>query len=96
MGLYYDRPASELVFMPTSMHTSLHMKGKTKSEEHKANLSKAHKGQTPGNKGKHVSEESKLKNALKHLGKKHSEETKAKMSKSHAARQHKLRKSLGD
>ena len=90
MGLYYDRPASELVFMPTSEHTSLHLKGKPKSREHKAKLSKSHEGQIPYNKGKSVSNESKLKNALAHLGKKHSEETKAKMSKSQAARQQKL------
>lgn len=44
MNLYYNRPACELIFMRRGEHTTLHCKGKSLSEEHKANLSKAHLG----------------------------------------------------
>ena len=49
-GIYYKRPASELIFLTPSEHTKLHnkgntnMKGKKLSEETKRKMSKSHKG----------------------------------------------------
>ena len=51
-GLYFNRPASELIFLTKAEHTRLHFKGVTnlylkgvpKSEAHKKALSEAHKG----------------------------------------------------
>ena len=52
LGLYYGRPASELIFLTPSEHKSLHQSGKHKSEETKQRLSESHKGIIPWNKGK--------------------------------------------
>ena len=66
-GIYYNRPASELIFMTRSDHAYLHMKGnkynkgKKHSEEHRRKLSEAHKGQNAWNKGKKHSEETRRK-----------------------------------
>ena len=85
IGEYYNRPASELIFLTPFEHNSLHSKGIYLSEETRKKMSESHKG----NKymlGKHLSEETKLKisEALKGnkswLGKHHSEETKHKMA----------------
>ena len=43
-GLYYKRPASELIFLTHSEHRSLHAKGVPLSEAHKKAIGKAHKG----------------------------------------------------
>ena len=43
-GLYYNRPANELIFLPHDEHISLHYKGVPLSEEHKKAISDAHKG----------------------------------------------------
>ena len=43
-NLYYNRPASELIFLTKSDYQSLHMKGFPKSEDHRKKLSIAHKG----------------------------------------------------
>ena len=51
-GLYFNRPAAELIFLTPSAHRQLHnkgvpklyLKGVPKSEEHKKALSAAHKG----------------------------------------------------
>lgn len=85
LGLYYNRPANELIFIKLSEHSSLHNKGehnpmygKKLSEETKNKISEAKKGQT-------LSEEAKKKigeaaKGNKHaLGCKHSEETKKKI-----------------
>lgn len=70
LGLYYDRPASELIFLTKSEHASLHNKGekshmygKHHSDETKKKISEAHKGE---------------KNPF--YGKSHSEKTRRKMS----------------
>ena len=47
-GLYYDRPASELVFMRFGEHTTLHRTGKHHSAETLQKMSKARKGKTLG------------------------------------------------
>ena len=44
MGLYYGRPANELIFLTHAEHVSLHMKGISKSEEHRKKMSEAQKG----------------------------------------------------
>lgn len=78
LGMYYNRPPEELIFLTKSEHTSLHFKEKIRgsfSEEHKRKLSDAKKG-------KHLSEEHKRKMAEAHKGKHHSEEAKKKMSES--------------
>ena len=46
-GLYFNRPASELIFLTKAEHTRLHFKGVPRgpfSEDHKKALSEAHKG----------------------------------------------------
>ena len=43
-GLYYKRPASELIFLTPTAHRQLHYKGVPLSEEHKKAIGKAHKG----------------------------------------------------
>lgn len=71
-GLYYKRPASELIFLTRSEHTSLHaknrsqesknkfsqkMKGKLKSKEFKEKVSKGLKGRSPSEEHRrHLSE----------------------------------------
>lgn len=47
LGVYYNRPANELIFLTKSEHHSLHNKGKkcgSFTEEHKRKMSEAHKG----------------------------------------------------
>ena len=46
-GLYFNRPAAELIFLTKAEHTRLHFKGVPSgpfSEDHKKALSEAHKG----------------------------------------------------
>ena len=88
LGIYYDRPPEELIFMTELEHKRLHTVGKpkTKSEETKKKISEAHKG-------KHLSEEHKKKLSEAHKGKttwntgKHlSEEHKKKLSEARKGR----------
>ena len=70
-GLYYKRPACELIFLTHADHQSLHHKGVPKSEEHKQKMSDAHKGvPRPYLKGVPLSEEHKqaISDALKGVG----------------------------
>ena len=88
-GLYYNRPASELIFMKRSDHMSLHLsirnigntyfKGHKLSEESKQKLSDAMRGKPSAFKGKHHSEESKQKLSIAHKGKTLSTEHKQKI-----------------
>ena len=43
LGMYYNRPAAELIFLTTSEHSMLHAKGKKCSEETKLKMSTSHK-----------------------------------------------------
>lgn len=70
-GLYYHRPADELIFLRNDVHSDLHAKyltdetkfmmgvnrGRKFSKEHCDNLSESHKGKEPWNKGKKLSDE---------------------------------------
>lgn len=66
LGMYYDRPPEELIFLTSAEHKRLHNVGKQLSEEVKRKISEAQKGQVPWNKGKE--------------GKRLSSETRRKMS----------------
>lgn len=83
LGLYFNRPTNELIFLTSSEHISLHQKGKHTSQETRRKQSEAHKG-------KHLSEEHKqhikeylLLNGSPFKNKCHTEESKQKMSESH-------------
>lgn len=78
LGMYYDRPPEELIFLTPIEHIGLHQKGKpkTKSEETKKKMSEAHKG-------KHLSEEHRRKMSEAHRGKHRSEEIRKRMSEAH-------------
>ena len=74
-GLYYGRPASELVFMKVGEHHSLHNKGNNHSEETRRKMSAALKGRT-------FSAEARLKMSAAKRGKNLSDETRKKISES--------------
>jgi len=92
MGLYYDRPASELIFLTHFEHQSLHqsykygiyspMYGKHHNEESRRKMSESRKGERNHFYHKHHTEESKRKISESLSGFKHSLETREKMSKS--------------
>ena len=59
-GLYYSRPASELIFLTKAEHTSLHKRGVPLNEDHKKAISDSKKGvPRPDLKGIHRSEATK-------------------------------------
>ena len=101
LGMYYNRPASELIFLTESEHSSFN-KGKKRSDEAKKKMSEAKKGKYIGenhpNYGKHPSEETRKKMSEakkgKYIGENHpnygkhpSEETRKKMSEAHKGKQ---------
>ena len=53
LGMYYNRPANELIFLTIKEHHE-YLKGKKRSAETKKKLREAHLGQIPWNKGKHT------------------------------------------
>ena len=87
LGMYYNRPASELIFLPASEHNAYN-KGKPKSAETRKKMSDAKKNMSEetrkkmaeSRKGKHHSEETRRKMAESKKGKHHSEEHKKKLS----------------
>ena len=86
LGMYYNRPASELIFLKASAHTILHhkgkqgyWKGKQLSEETRKKLSAAKKDENHPNYGKHLSEETKRKICEANKGKPKSDEAKKRM-----------------
>ena len=70
IGEYYERPACELIFLPTTEHRRL-IAGLPKSEEHKKNISK-------GRMGMKFSEDHKRNLSMSHIGNTWSEEQKQK------------------
>lgn len=83
IGLYYNRPASELVFLTPKDHYQIHYKGTTKSEETRLKMSISgkgkhnHKGENNPFYGNHRFKGS----GNPFYGKHHSEETLAKLRK---------------
>ena len=75
LGMYYNRPASELIFMKHSEHSSLHKP----SEETKKKMSEMKKRENNPMYGKHLSEETKNKLSEELKGRKFSEEHKKKI-----------------
>lgn len=80
LGMYYNRPAEELIFLTSSEHSILHNKGENNpnygkyfSEEHKRKIGE-------GNRGKQLTEETKHKISLAKIGKRFSDKTRRKMS----------------
>ena len=72
LGMYYNRPAEELIFLTIKEHSTF-KKGKQFSEEHKKKLSEAKKDRYTGENnpfyGKYHTEEAKKKMAESHKGK---------------------------
>ena len=98
LGMYYNRPAEELIFLTSSEHSILHNKGKSHpmygkhlSEEHKNKIGE-------GNRGKQLTEETKNKMSLAKIGKHFSDEARRKMSAAkkgkHLSEEHK--KKIGE
>lgn len=83
LGMYYNRPADELIFLKIGEHSRLHMKGKKISVESKKKNSEAHKG-------KRLSEETKNKISDERKGKPKSAETRNKMSEAMKGNKHAL------
>lgn len=89
-NLYYNRPASELIFLPQKEHLSMHRKGKRLSEETRKKLSEVSKGRPSPMKGKHHTEEArkKMSEASKgnksHLGFRLTDEQRKKISDNHS------------
>ena len=79
LGMYYHRPASELIFLTSREHNSLHHKGKLISEETRKKLSEARKGNKYAL-GYHHTDETKKKIGEARKGKHRSEETRKKLS----------------
>lgn len=65
LGLYYNRPADELIFLTVSEHYSLHKV----SEETKKKISESLKGKPSWNKGKRHTEETRKKIGAASIGK---------------------------
>lgn len=107
LGTYYNRPASELIFMTKSEHGSLHQKGKKgkpQSEEQKRKKSEALKGrQFSEEHRKKLSEAAKRRpeeyykgENNRFYGKHHSEEAKMKMSIAHKNISDETRKKMSE
>lgn len=84
-GVYFLRPAEELIFMTRSDHHKLHMD--RVSEEHRANMNKGHIGCKLSEDHKKKLSEAKLNNPVRYWsGKKLSEEHKKKLAESKKGR----------
>ena len=77
LGMYYNRPAEELIFLTTREHNAF-KKGKKLSDECKKKIGAALK-ENKNALGCKRSEETRKKNAEAHKGKHHTEETKKKL-----------------
>ena len=75
LDMYYNRPASELIFLRKGEHSSL----RKVSDSTRKKLSTANKGEKNPMYGKHHTEESKRKNAEAHKGKPKYAETRKKI-----------------
>lgn len=103
MGMYYDRPYFELVFLPTREHSRLHNKGKnnfcfrTKDKEAaRRKISLSLTGHRGWNKGKTWSSETRAKMRKSHLGRQISPEGLTKLRKINGERVSNFRKYKAD
>ena len=80
--LYYNRPASELIFLTSKEHVRLHRLGKKLPKETCLKFSKYHTGLKYTEEMKRKLNESRKGKPSPMIGRKHSEETKAKISQS--------------
>lgn len=80
MGMYWNRPYFELIFMTKSDHMRMHAHVQPVSEESKKKMSKRATGRVSPRKGVKLSEETKEKLRQANLGKKHTDEERAKIS----------------
>ena len=81
LGMYYNRPASELIFLTESEHGILHNKGKPKSDETRRRIGTASKGNKYAL-GYHHTDEARKRMSEERKGKPKSEETRRRMSES--------------
>ena len=85
LGMYYNRPAEELIFLTAREHNAFNKgrpgpnKGKKFSEEARRKMAEAKKGKPSNKKGKKLSEEARRKMSESQKGKHLSEETRRKM-----------------
>lgn len=79
-GLYFNRPASELIFLTHEEHARLH--GENISDEARMKKAEAQRGKKHSDETKKKISEAKKGNK-NHFGKKHSEESKRKMAEAH-------------
>lgn len=80
LGLYYYRPASELIFMAKSDHVRLHFKGTHKSEESKRKTSNSLMGHSVSNETRQKISKACKGNESPMKGKHHTEETRKRLS----------------
>ena len=73
LDMYYNRPASELIFLPISEHRSLHSKGEKNSFYGKHHSEEIKKKMSEARKGKHLGKDNPF------YGKTHSEEFRKKI-----------------
>ena len=87
-GLYYVRPAEELIFMRFGEHSTLHSIGRRHSVETRQKLSEAKRGKNNPFFGKHRSAETRKKIAESLKGKHLSAETRRKLSEALSGENH--------
>lgn len=87
-GLYFGRPASELIFMRFGEHSYLHSIGKHLSDESRQKISEAKKGDKNPMFGKHQSAEARKKMSEALKGKHLSAETCKKIAESKRGKNH--------
>ena len=95
LGIYYNRPAEELIFLTTREHSVLHTKGKQAWNKGKKMSEEFCRKNSESHKGKYASDETRRKMSAmrkgeKHpmYGKHHSEETRNKMSEAKKGKHH--------